>query len=267
MKKIKIIYFFISLKIIFTSCDAAPDKSKLSNEDYRLFWNTPVWDLVKAVRSEDIGGIKRIIENHKNDIDYQEERFGYTILMLTILNHDYTSCKTLLELGANPNKYDKFSGSSAIIKAAGLKDDIGDNTRFLKLLLAYGANVNDEEIGERREGNTTRKTPLLAACSGDKTKEKVKILVEAGANVNYKNEFNIFPLQEALLLEQYDVALYLLQKGANYNEIIIDRGEYTKGGEKIYITDYLKEHLLQANSEKHKQMTMILEFLKQKAIN
>lgn len=269
MKKINVIYVFIFFKIVFTACDIAPDKSKLLSNDYRLFWNTAAWNLAVAVRNENVNDIKRIVNEEKVNVNFQESRFGQTLLMLAVENLHYNSCKALLDVGADANIHDKYNGSSPIIRSAGLQDDKSDNTRILKLLLSYGGNPNDEETGERQVGNTTRKTPLLVACSGSSifSLDKVQTLVQAGADINHKNEYKGFPLSEALLAENYNVVLYLLQKGANYNEIIIDRAEFTKGGEKVYIIDYLKEQSFSDNGEKSQQVAKIFEFLKQKGIN
>ena len=235
--------FCILILLISISCSV--DKSKLLGNDYRLFEDTPVWTLVKAVRDQDTSAIKKIVKEKKLDINYQEERFGNTLLMLTISNHQYNSCKMLLQLGADPNKPDKYNGSSAILDAAGIIED-GDNTRFLKLLLKYKGNPNYIEVGPRQEGNTTRMTPLMASINGlqnEPSLPKIKILVDAGANVNYKNEYGQTVLQQSVLLESYAVVLYLLEKGANYQDLIVDRGKFDNGGKKMYLVDILREYM------------------------
>jgi ankyrin repeat protein len=260
--------------VLFMSCgdrDTLVDKSTLLGKDYRLFQGTPVWNLAKAVQDEKVEEIKRIVQEEKVNVDYQEEKFGKTLLMLTVMNQHYNSCQTLLELGANPNLHDSNDGTSPMIYAAGIENYQDDNTKFLKLLLKHGGNPNDEETGKRREGNTTRKTPLSYACSDVNQFvspiEKVKVLVEAGANVNYKNEFNHFPLREALIHKHYDVVLYLLQKEANYNEMLFDRAEFSKDGKKVYIADLLREHLLPLDSKEYQQKMQVVEFLKEKGID
>jgi len=112
---------------------------------------------------------------------------------------------------------------------------------------------------------------LLVACSDVNQFvspiEKVKVLVESGANVNYKNEFNDFPLVEALMHKHFDVTLYLLQKGADYSQILFDRAEFSKGGKKIYIADFLREILLPLDSKEYQQKMVVVEFLRQKGID
>lgn len=244
---------------------------KLFGSDYRLFSETPVWELAQAVKRGDTAAIRRIAQNNKTVVDYQEPVYGQTLLIVAVANHHYESATALLDVGADPNKHNFSSGSSAIIDAAGIYDDQGDNTRFLKLLLSYGGNPNDEETGPRKEGNTTRNTPLQEACFGSidygSPIEKVKLLVKAGADVNHKNEYNLYPLQVALMFDHYDVALYLLNQGAKYDDVIIDRTKFSKDGKKIYIAEYLREQMLPLESEGFKQKMAVVAFLQQHGID
>jgi len=247
-----------------TSTQGADD---LLASDYRLFHNTPVWNLAVAIRDENIDEIKRIVREEKPDINVQESKFGQTLLILTVLNEQYSSCEALLQLGADLNKHNHYNGSSAIIEAAGINGTDDDNTKFLRLLLKHGANPNDEEIGDRRQGNMKRNTPLLKACSNvNKLKSpvgKVKLLVEAGANIDYKNEFNQTPLSEAFVLDHYDVVIYLLEKGVDYRRVISTDVE----GKEYYLWDKLRYKLLPLDTEEYKQKMAIVEFLKAKGID
>ena len=262
MKKI----LYILILLVSTSCRV--DKTKLLGNDYRLFEGTPVGTLAKAVRDEDTTAIRKIVSEEKVDIDFPEPKFGNSLLMLSVANRNFNSCRTLLQLGADPNKPDKYNGSSAMIDAAEVIND-GDNTRFLKLLLTHKGNPNFIETGPRQEGNTTRQTPLIAALSGLDTTSlpKVKILVEAGADINYKNEFGQTVLREAVLLDNYDVVLYLLEKGANHQELIVDRAQFNAGGKKMYLVDMLREYLPELGSKEHQTKMAIVDFLLQKGID
>ena len=115
------------------------------------------------------------------NIDFQEPRFGQTLLMLAVTNQQYTSCKTLLELGADANKYDNYDGSNAMIEAAQVSNITGDNTRFLKLLLQFKGNPSFVEVGPRREGNSTRNSVLISAVEINEVQSSlpmVKMVVE-----------------------------------------------------------------------------------------
>jgi hypothetical protein len=232
-----------------------------------LFQGTPAWQLAKAVWDEDVEEIKALVGKGEVAVDYPEPRFGKSLLLLAVMNEQYNACKALLELGADPNKHDRLHGTSPIIQAAGITSDpLGDNTKFLKLLLKHGGNPNDEEVGERIKGNTLRNTPLLNAIGHvyGRTSpiEKVKLLVEAGADVNYNNEFGSTPLSTAVIFDYYDIVLYLLREGADYNVPILNRE-----GKDFYLPDMLREAVLPLNSEEYKQKMKVVEFLDQKGIN
>jgi ankyrin repeat protein len=248
------IYLFVIL--ICISCrDSAVDKSKLLGNDYRLFQDTPVWELAKAVWDEDTSAVKAIMLNDKVDINYQEERFGNTLLMLAVNNEHYYSSKALLELGADPNVHDFYDGSSAILDAVNVKD-----TKFLELLLRFGADANDQEVGERREGNTIRYTPLLKASA--ESLDKVKLLVEAGADINYIDEFGVTPLRVALFQDKYSIVLFLLQKGANPKVPLINRD-----GQDYFIHELLREVVLPLDSYEYEEKKRIIELLNNEGLD
>lgn len=266
-------HLIISFLFLITSCTSREqqvDINKLLGNDYRLFQNTQAWTLAKAVEDEDQTLIKKIVNEKQADVDFKDKRFGQTLLMLAVTNQQYNSCKTLLELGADPNKYDRYDGSNAMIEAAQVSNITGDNTKFLKLLLQFKGNPNFVEVGPRREGNSTRNSVLISAVEFNEVQSSlpmVKLLVEAGADVNYKNEFGQTALKQAIILDVYDVALYLLQNGADYNEEIVDRGKYSTDGKKIYLVDMLREFTPELNSKKHKEKLEMIKFLKQKGID
>lgn len=72
-------------KIVLDGEDSIVDVSKLLGKDYRLFQNTPLWTLAKAVKQENLAEIKRITSNDSLDLNYQEPKYGMTLLMLTVM--------------------------------------------------------------------------------------------------------------------------------------------------------------------------------------
>lgn len=258
----------IIMMFFLVSCDNRDkivEKEKLYESDYRLFQQTKAWDLAKAVEVSDVDRIKNIV-NSGIDVDFQESKYGNTLLMLSIKNEDYKSAKELLRLGADPNKSNFYNGSSAMIDAANFNTSILSNTKFLELLIAHGGDANYIEVGERKKGVNTRRTPLIVACGyvNNLTKSpigKVEILVENGADVNYENEYGEFALQRALMFDHYDVTLCLLKNGADYNKIIFDQTKHSKRGKKVYICDILRDEHYPLDSKKHKQKMKIVAFL------
>ena len=199
---LNIIILFLTL----TACrEIKVDKTNLLASDYRLFQDTPAWDLAKAADDNNVRKIRKIIKKNPSLINYQEPIHGKTILMQACYHHDYDSFEQLLKLGANVNLYDKVHGASAIIIVC----RYNAGAKYVQKLLEYGANPNDLEVGERRKGNSTRYTPLRgAAAKGDL--ESVKLLLQAGAEVNFYDEFGSCALGEAIIQNHYDVVLLLL---------------------------------------------------------
>lgn len=80
-------------------------------------------------------------------------------------------------------------------------------SRMIRLLLVHCANVEAvDELG---------RTPLHAACDGEAAQECVAILLDAGANVDARDEDGFTVLETAIRDDQSELALLLLARGAN----------------------------------------------------
>lgn len=245
------------------------DKSELTGRDYRLFQNTPAWELAKAVEDENTKKIDKIVSENPEIINYQESKYGNTLLMLTIMNQQLKPFKALLKRGADVNIHNTFDGTSSLIKACSSKFY---NITFVKMLIEYGADVNDVEIGERRKENGTRLTPLIAASRTGRL-DLVRFLVSKGADVNYQNEFGQSALSKSVMVDEYKVAYYLLQNGADYNRPIyyrfdnsvpIEKRDPKDKGKPMYLWDVLKEDLSEFGTSEYKYKMLIIDFLKSK---
>jgi ankyrin repeat protein len=252
--------------------DNPVDKANLRGADYRLFQNTPAWKLAKAVQDEEIEKIERITSKNLGLINYQEPKYGNALLTLTIMNQQLKSFKALLERKANVSIRNTFDGTSAIIEACSSKHyDIV----YAQTLVKYGANINDVESGERRQGNSTRETPLMAAAKTGKL-DLVRFLISKGADVNYQNEFGQSALSVAVMLSRYEVSYYLLQNGANYKRPVFYRPNYSVPFEKqapndkgkpMYLPDVLKENVSDIDIDEYKYKERIIELLKSKGVS
>ena len=258
MKKTIIIIFLFSL----TSCynqETLVDKTKLIGGDYRLYQSTVAWELAKAVQVGDTIRIKEEILQKKVPIDYRELIYGQSLLFLAITNSQYKSVKKLLDLGANPNLHDKFNGATPVIEAAH-----NDDPKYLKLILNYKGDPNSREFDPKDATNPERDTALTATLSSspkNNSLEKVKLLIDAGADIEYYNEhITQRPLAQSIIHERMDVTLYLLQKGADYNQTAYYE-------EKVSILRLLRGVLLDLNSEQYKKKLEVIAFLKNKGLD
>lgn len=241
--------------------DKPVDKADLTGKDYRLFQGTPAWELAKAVEDEDEKKIREIVEIEPRLINYQDPKYGSTLLMLTVMNQQLKPFKILLDNKADVNIHDTFNGTSALILAC--RYYLYDS-KYAESLLEHGANVNDVEAGEKKkEGSFTRYTPLMAA-SREGRLDLVEMLVKKGADINYQNENKQSALSESVKLERYAVTLFFLQKGANHNLPISYNEEEHKT---YYLVDELRFDMPDIGSKDHNLKLQIVRFLKGKGID
>ncbi len=80
---------------------------------------------------------------------------------------------------------------------------------LVQYLLSRGANPNAQNIAERT-------TPLHDACTVGNL-QVVKILVEAGANLELKRKEGVTPLYYAVYHRHFPIVKYLVSKGAKVN--------------------------------------------------
>ncbi len=247
--------------------DTTVDRSHMNGYDDRLFKGTLAWGLAKAVENEDTTKIVSIITKNKALLESREPKFGLTLLSMAVKTLKFQSVKTLVLLGADPNSQDTYVGTSQLMEADNINflgnDTYGSDPRYLKMLLEHGGDPNAEQKGERQKGNGTRYTPLLRACAIGNV-DYVKMLVSAGANVNYDNEFGMNPLGEAVMFGRNpDLVFYLIEKGADFKRPIFK----TIGGKNLYIVDELREWTFELNSDDYKKKMQLVDFLKQNGMD
>ncbi len=263
-------FFFFCLLVSCTNINREKpvNKKDLTGDDYRLFQNTPAWELAKAVQDENEKKIDEIVAKDPNLINYQEQKYGNTLLKLTVMNQQMKPFKILLKNKANVNIHNSYDGTSVLIEACMFKRY---DTKFAEILLQNGANVNDVEVGKRRQGNSTRFTPLMAASRTGNI-NLVKFLVSKGAEINYQNEFKQSALSSCMMQEKYEVAFYLLENGADYMQPIFYRSNNSvphrpEEDKPMYLVDVLREDFFEFDTDEYKYKMQIVDFLKSKGIN
>lgn len=250
--------------LVFTSCR---ERSKYIGKDPRNFKETIAWRLAKLVMSEDENAIKYEILDKRVPIDFQEPHYGLTALQLAVLNNKKESVRILLELGADPNLISdsiNSDGGNAIIYAAKYQSI---DSKILKLLLEHGGDPNSTNRGVTTIGTNKhyplRMSALSYAC--ERAIGKVRMLVDYGANVNYKcNEDSslcTYPIENAIILGKMDIVLFLLEHGAKFD---IDFGtgiEHERIG-RVDILYRLRQCMFEIGSDEYKTKMKIVEFLR-----
>lgn len=130
---------FMTQIMVFSSCSQGDSFGPGYSWD--LFKNTPSSDLAKAVETEDTSEIYAIINKGNVDINFQEPKFGRTLLMLAVGNDKEISTNALLKMGADVNLRDKRD-DQAIHEAVAYINLKSHSYNILNQLLIYNADVN-----------------------------------------------------------------------------------------------------------------------------
>lgn len=228
-------------------------------DNINLYSNSKAWELAKAVENQDKVLIKQICKKQLHLLKYQEPRFGQTLLEWAVYTNRYQAAKALADAGADPNQQ-SYNGTSAFIHAA----DNNETSDYVKLLLQYGGDPN--AIAQPKTGAVENvqqlKTPLIAAAGSNL--ESVKLLVEAGADINYSNEQYQSALYEAYTFNRIDVIRYLIiEKGADFKRPLMQ----TIKGESLYLTDLLRNMTFKLESDSYKIKMEVVEYLKEQGMN
>lgn len=177
--------------------------------NFRSFDNTPVADLAKAVEDNDPEAIEEFLSAHPDLIDYQDNKFGHTLLFLAVVNGKRQAAETLLEHGSDLLIKD-YSDSADVLMT--LCEGYGTNecdTGMLNLLLRYNPDMQTYCYSDQGD-----KVPLLfrASQSMFTCKLFIEMLVNSGADVNYNpdNVIGLSPVCGTLMLDRLDLARYFL---------------------------------------------------------
>ena len=265
--------FLLVLLWLFEDRNIPVEKDSYLGWDVRRFQTTKAWNLAKAIDDHNIREMRRQVVVLKVPIDTKDRKKLFTPLMYAVFNNDIQSVKVLLELGADPNiPTDSISdkGDNSVIIASRYSDI---SIEILKLLLKYGGNPNSTECGRNYDMDgdwiPARSSALSCAVSISGEIEKVKILVEAGANVNnYDGDFQDAPLMDALLLDRMNIALYLLEHGADYNYKFRSCAPSSGGGSRdVDILYRLRQCIYPLDSQEYKDKLKVIKFLKDRGVD
>jgi uncharacterized protein len=201
---------------------SAHERLKWKAEDF--FKDPAVISLCKAIEAKDLKEIDRLIKSGAN---VNAKGRGNMTPLFWAFPMGETTFKKVLELGADPNvklterlpSMCLVEGHSVMAACAtpALIEGILHNEYFpnvpmdnyLKLVLEHGGNANIEDIN--------RETPLfyLKLSIPRKVPERIRLLIDAGADINHTNWMGASALLTCLGRES-DYMVSLLRAGADY---------------------------------------------------
>lgn len=250
--------FVILMVFSFSKCTSSKqEENNYLGNDVRLFENTPVWDVAQAIEKNDTAEVKSLLLSKSKDlVDYQEKKFGQSLLNWSVYSGYYPSVKVLAELGANPN-LKSYDSTTAFIQAANHHETL----EYLKILLQNGGDVNSVA---NIDAPQHLRTPLMAAA---KSLDNVKLLINAGADPNYVYSSNGM-IQSALVYAFYsdniDIIKYLIiDVGVNCRNAT----GFTIDGDSLYVNDELRLLPYPIGSLEYKKKMEIVDFLKKQGID
>lgn len=263
-------YLLLLVLFVCFSC-IEPNVNDMLGDDFRLYKHTPAWSLAKAVEDEDTTEISKQVLQMHIPVDYRDPKYKQTLLMLATSTNKIESVEKLLELGANPNAHDdstKYFGESAVLLACRFTRP---SSKVLALLLKYGGDPNSTACGVQEDGlgDIVPRREFALSAAVFSSFEKVKLLVDAGANINYATSTENCAIENCMIHGRMDIMLYLLQKGADYRrkftEIDIDKPDYPTF--EVDILYKLRKCVYPIGSKAYKEKMKVVNFLKRKGLD
>jgi len=237
--------------------------------DFTLFNDTPVSELAHAVENENITRIMECVLQKKMNINYQEPKFGNSVLQLALQNNKLLSTQKLLSLGADPNLRSLIDNSTPFLDFCKYSYDINKAPEILSLLIQHGADINSEQIQQIKNSAgqlfTYRRTALEYTCSFG-TVDLVRILIDSGAKLDvYPKDGERSIIATALDNNSLSILKYLLieKKVAIPNYISIRQLD-AHTFKKMTLTQLLYERPSSPNKNEEKTKAEILAFLENK---
>jgi len=234
-----------------------------------IYKNTPVWKLALAVKDQRIKAIEKIVKDNPHLLNYQEPKYGATLLLWAVGMEKYESVEVLLKCGADPNIASITEGETPLFLAAGyswVDNNAQKDAKYVKLLLRYGADPNKNYVGSEKTVIEPGTSPLMNSipCGIEKT----KALVESDADINYKTKTGYTAAINALLMKEVpEYAHYLIvQKKAKISEPYYRRKSYFNEdpNEKFFPVTILRNWIFDLGSNEHKiKMEIVEEFTRQ----
>jgi ankyrin repeat protein len=190
------------------------DKFNWKAEDY--FEDAQVISLCHAIERSDVAEINRLVAA---GADVNALGHGkMTPLMWAFPDKKLERFTRMLELGADPNVIiESDFGTRGAIAVGTSVTHLAAETRFPGYFEAVFSNGGDPNLRERsviRRDDTPLFTLIKAPVN--KKREKVQFLVDKGADLNHVSASSFSaPMQAVAWFGQYDIALALLEAGAD----------------------------------------------------
>lgn len=147
--------------------------------------------------------VARVLLDHGAEVDTPDVGATTPLIAACINAHPVEYIRFLLETGADPNATMIGNKVTPLNSSARYHH----NPTVIKLLLDYKADVHAKGSGTN--------TVIGAACGWNPNIEFIKVLIEAGGQINLPNSIGRTPVMFAALRNTPEVMLYLIDNGAD----------------------------------------------------
>jgi len=195
----------IGILIILNSCNMSTTPKYGRQFLPEMYFSGNDLRIAQSIYNGDTTLVKQIPASEVNKVNDK----GICFLIYSIYVYNERAMEILLEKGADPNIYcevrpnliDYQEDTTPLSNAA----DWPKSLSFVKILLSYHANINDN-----------RTTPALLCAVGRRNREVVDYLLDKGANVNIQHAVTKNnALIEAADLHDWNMVNHLLDRGAD----------------------------------------------------
>ena len=173
---------------------------------YSGYFSKEEYPIIEAIHNKDKETLRNMMKQGWNI--NSTGKYGMSYLLYAVWENNYKITEFLLENGADPNFVSNLweVAPDDAVQSLPLQISCYDdhNIKFVKLLIKYGANVNDDRAS----------LPIFeAALNNDK--QKIEYLLEHGADINKLQEgFNTVITDQATA-GKWPMVLWLWDKGAD----------------------------------------------------
>lgn len=238
-----------------------------------IFRDTRGWKAALAIMKDDTVSLNKELEKHSDLATLKDPYYGFSLLFTAVLNDRIKSTEKLLRSGFDPNLVNDtvYGEGTTPIMCAAYYSDI--SPRILELLLKFGGNPDSKQrfslrmIDYNTEVQDTINRHAITDASGTDL-EKVKLLLNYGADVNPKE--GLSPLYMAIALDRMEIALYLLENGADYNEKYEAKdvdSQHSQSKGYATVADKLRYVMVPLNSKEYEYKLKVIDFLKEKGLD
>lgn len=172
------------------------------------FFTGPQLEMAEAIERNDMDTLRQGAEQGI-DLHARGDK-QINLMWFALLKENSDAVKTLVELGVHPNESPVEGGGTPLGQALHHKD-----TRYLEAMLDGGLSPNDDTDNDGKG----KDYPLIFSAITSGTLEHVKLLVERGANINYRLQEGVGsnPFDSSTTSTKPELAIYLIEQGAEPN--------------------------------------------------